>query len=86
MEDPDTIALRRAVRAHLAERPAVSQSSETLHRHLRREHACTLADVEKALAVLCALGQLKSSHDPLGGSTLYYRATADGILSHERSE
>jgi len=86
MEDSDIPDFRRAVRAHLAERPAVSQSAETVHRHLRREFDCSIAETEKALAVLEAMQQARVSYDPLGGSTKYYQATADGILRHERGD
>lgn len=86
MEDSDIPFFRRAVRAHLAERPSVSQSAETVHRHVSREFECSIPDVENALSFLAALNHLKSAHDPLGGKTLFYKATAEGILAHERGE
>lgn len=86
MEDSDIPEFRRAVRAHLAERPSVAQPAETIHRHLRRQFDCSLADTAKACAVLEALNHLKSRHDELGGNTKYYQATAAGILAHERGE
>ena len=85
--DADQIPdFRRAVRGHLADRPAVSQSAETIARHLQREFRSTLAETEKALSVLEAMGHLSSEFDPLGGSRKFYRATAAGILAHERCE
>jgi hypothetical protein len=86
MEDSDIPDFRRAVRGHLAERPAVAQSAETIHRHLRREHGCTLPEIENALTVLIAFKHLKTSQDAMGGRTLFYQATAEGILAHERGE
>lgn len=86
MEDSDKPSLRRAVRAHLAERPSVSQSAATVHRHVGAEYGASVAEVESACGVLVSMGQLSSHHDPLGGSVKYYKATADGILAHERGE
>jgi hypothetical protein len=79
----DVAELRRAVRGHLAERPAVSQSAETIYRALRREYGCELGHVTNACAVLVSLDHLSVETDPLGGSTRYYKATAKGILAHE---
>lgn len=86
MDDTDIPDFRRSVRAHLAERPSVSQSAETIHRHVAREYAATVRQTESALAVLEAMRHVKSAHDPLGGPVKYYQATADGILAHERGE
>ena len=86
MDDSDIPELRRSIRAHLAERPRIAQSAATTHRHVAREFKATLSDTEDAIAVLVALKQLSKDHDPLGGSTLYYQATADGILAHERGQ
>ncbi len=86
MEDSDIPAFRRAVRAHLAERPAVSQPATTIHRHLEREFGCTVAQTESACVVLVAMGFLKTKPDSMGGSTQFYQVTAEGILAHERGE
>lgn len=86
MDATDIPAFRRAVRAHLAERSAVSQSAATIHRHLAREFVCTVEDTATACAVLEALGFVASFFDPLGGATRFYKATAAGIIAHERGE
>jgi len=83
MSTPDTIDFRRAVRAHLAERPSVSQAPATIHRFMGRDVPGTVKDVEQACAVLAALGQFHVENDPIGGSVRYYRITAQGILDHE---
>ena len=77
--------LRRACRAHLAVRPGVAQSAGTIHSAVRRETPCTLGQASDALKFLVALGHLAETRDPLG-ATLYYQATAAGILAHERGE
>ena len=82
--DPHKITeLRRAVRAHLADRPSVSQSPPTIHRFMQRETPAKLEDVETACTVLTAFGQVAESSDPMGGALKYYRITAQGILDHE---
>lgn len=75
--------LRQAVRAYLAERPAAAQSAATIARGLRGEHACSEQDVQDALLFLADLGHVASVRNPLG-STVYWRATAAGILAYER--
>jgi hypothetical protein len=86
MDATDIPTYRRAVRAHLAERPAIWQPAATLHRHLVREYGSTLGETEQACAVLVSLGHLSIHHDALGGATRYYAATAAGILAHERGD
>lgn len=86
MEDSDIPDFRRAVRAHLAERPHVSQTAETIHRHVRRQYDSSLDDTKKAIAVLLAFRHLKALDDPMGGCTKYFQSTAEGILAHERGE
>ncbi len=83
MEDSDLADFRRAVRGHLADRPAVSQTTATIHRGIAREHGGAVADVEKACAVLVALGHFERLADPLGGPAQYFRITGPGILAHE---
>lgn len=83
MRPEDIADFRRAIRGHLADRPAVSQSAETIWRAVRREHGGTLAEVETACTVLVTFGQLHQENDPLGGSARYFRITAQGILDHE---
>ncbi len=85
--DADLIPdFRRAVRGHLAERPAIAQGAAIITRHLKREFGCTEEETEKALIFCEALGHLKGEHDPMGGRTKAYKATAAGILAHERGE
>jgi hypothetical protein len=79
----DVAELRRAVRGHLAERPAISQSAETIYRALRREYGASLRQIADACAFLVALDHLSKDTDPLGGAEKYYQATAKGILAHE---
>lgn len=86
MEDTEIADFRRAVRGHLADRPAVSQSAETIHRAVKREHGGTLEDVRKACAVLVALDQFEEATDPLGGPVKYFRITGKGILAHEAGQ
>ena len=84
--EQDKADFRRAVRAHLAERPSVSQAPATIHRHAGREFAATLQDTIDACVFLELSGHLTSHHDPMGGKTLYYQATAAGVLAHERGQ
>jgi hypothetical protein len=77
---------RRAIRGHLADRAVVSQCAETIARHFQREYRPTTDETEHALTFLTALGHLAAEPDPLGGARKYYRATAAGILAHERGE
>lgn len=76
--------IRRVVRAYLAERPAVSQTAETIQFALKREHAFTIEQVCGALLFLTGLGHLEAEDDSLGGSQKRYQATAKGIIEHER--
>jgi len=85
--DADLIPdLRRAVRAHLADRPAVAQTARMIFRHVSRDFDCSVDDVEKAALFVAALGQFKQLDDPMGGSVKSYQVTAAGILAHERGE
>jgi hypothetical protein len=87
MEDTqqDREDLRRAVRAHLAQRPGIAQCAATLQSRVRRECPCNVAQVTAAAKFLVALGHLAETPDSLG-ATPYYQATAAGILAHERGE
>jgi hypothetical protein len=84
--DTNPAPLRRAIRAHLATRPAIAQSPATLHRYLGKEHDATIQAISDAADFLADLGHLRKEPDPLGGPVLYYQATAAGILAHERGE
>lgn len=75
--------LRYAVRAYLAERPAAAFQSSTIARALHQEHGCTEADVQAALLFLHDLGHVKTVERELG-TTVYWQATAKGILAYER--
>lgn len=73
---------RREVRAYLAERPALAFSCETIRRALRN---FTEAEVTDALSLLTSLDQATEGFYGLG-STKYFKATAKGVLAHERDE
>jgi hypothetical protein len=79
-------SFRRAVRGHLADRPAVAQPALTVNRHLKREFCSTVEEAEAALFFLESLGHLRSCHDPLGGNVRSYQVTAVGMIAHERGE
>ncbi len=75
---------RRAVRAHLYARPAISQTASTICRLLRLEHDFDEAEVSAACEFLVGLSHVSSSKDPLG-ATVYYKITTEGILAEERA-
>lgn len=79
----DIAEFRRAVRAHLAERPAVAQPAATIHRALKREWGCELEEVAQACVFLLSLGHFKEVRDPLGGRVVDYQITAAGTIAHE---
>ncbi len=79
--------LRYAVRAVLVNAKTVALTNAMILSRLERyrmiDFVAATADVEDALAVIVGLGQASSVHAPLG-ATLYYQATAAGVLAHER--
>ena len=75
---------RHACLAFLAERPAVSFSAEAVRRGINREGGdFNLQETREALELLTGLGLVTAVPDQLG-ATLYYQATANGVLQHER--
>ena len=79
----DIAQFRRAVRAHLADRPAVAQSPATIHRAVGPEHGASVGQVAEACIFLTSLGDFRELTDPLGGSTRRYQITATGTIAHE---
>lgn len=76
---------RREVRAYLANRPGLALAPDAVTRGLRHSGAFDLATVNAALSFLVDLRQVDEIADSLGSSK-YYRATAEGILAHERGQ
>ena len=78
--------LRHAVLESLAARSGVALPVRGIRRRLATEVDFPVeeADVNGALLFLQDKGLVTSDLDPLG-STLWWRATADGILAVERS-
>lgn len=81
--------LRYAVREQLVAASTVALTAEMLHRRVVRARAVdfefTVRDTEEALVFLVGLGQTSNAPVPLG-ATLYYQATAAGVLAHERGQ
>lgn len=78
---------RRDVLGFLAERQAVAHHAATIRNRLNAGHAhdYTIEEIAAALAFLAAMepARAKSMPEPMG-STLYWQATAAGVLAHER--
>lgn len=95
MTDKDKLAqLRRedcryGVRAYLAQRPTIAQTSDTICRRIVRsgEGDFEPSEIDAALNFLEGLQppQVQAKHSPIG-ATLYYQITAAGVLAHERGE
>jgi len=77
--------LRRLVRGWLADRAALGFNATAIHRGVSREMACTVPEVEDAIALLSDLKQLKQVPNRLG-ATKYWQIAAEGTLAHERGE
>ena len=78
--------IRRAVRAHLVERPGLSQGPSTIRLSLRHTILnVTIDEVNAAITFLVSLRHLEVVKEPLG-ATEYFRATAEGTLAHERGQ
>jgi DNA-binding PadR family transcriptional regulator len=83
-------ALRHAVLAFLAERPAVAHGADVITQRLnaqpgRLDFRPSEPDVVDALSVLVSMSLLREQHDPLGAQK-YFQATHAGVLAHERGE
>ncbi|MGC3991619.1 MAG: hypothetical protein QM796_18410 [Chthoniobacteraceae bacterium] len=68
----------------LAERSPLAFSAATIRRRLNVEFDFTSQEVEAALAFLVSFEHVSARPDDLG-STLYFQATASGVLAHERN-
>ena len=76
--------VRNSVIEHLAARRGILQTADTILRKLKVENPdFDVADIQAALLFLKDKGFVANEVDELG-STLYYRATADGITFIER--
>lgn len=75
---------RHGALAFLAERPAVSHSVAAIRRGVNREGGdFSEPEIREAAELLAGLELAEVTPDPLG-STRYYKATAAGVLAHER--
>jgi len=78
---------RRSTLGFLAVRQATAHHPKTIRRALNagHEHDFTDDEVTAALTYLLSAGFVTAIPDGLG-ATLYYRATAAGVLAHERGQ
>jgi hypothetical protein len=81
--------LRYAVREQLVNAKTVALTADMLARRVERtrllDFTFNVSDVEDALALIVGLGQATQVPASLG-STVYYQATAAGVLAHERGQ
>jgi ATP-dependent DNA ligase len=75
---------RREVLRFLVNRNAVASRADTIRNALAREFNFTMAEINAALAFHDSAGHVVVEPDP-HGATKFYRATADGVLFHERN-
>lgn len=89
LTQPQREELRYALREQLVAASTVALDAEMLKRRIERTRSVdfkfTIDDVEGAAAFLAGLGHAKSEPAPLG-ATLFYQATAAGVLAHERNQ
>jgi hypothetical protein len=89
LTQPQREELRYAVREQLVNAATVALTAGMLARRIERtrllDFPVTEADVIPAVSMLVDLGQAKAMPAPLG-ATLYYQATAIGVLAHERGQ
>lgn len=89
LTQPQREELRYAVREQLVAASTVALNAEMLHRRVLRARVIDFdfiqRDVQEALAFLTSLGQAKDQPAALG-ATLYYQATAAGVLAQERGQ
>lgn len=77
---------RHSCLAFLANRPAVSFSAEAVRRGINREGGdFTLQETREALELLTGLSFATAVPDKLG-ATLYYQASAAGVIQFERGQ
>lgn len=77
--------IRLAVRAYLADRPAIAPRLAAIARGIFPDTGTSEAEVEAALQFLIGLGQVEAVTAALGASK-GYRITSAGTLAHERGE
>jgi hypothetical protein len=89
LTQPQKEELRFALREQLVAAQAVALDAAMLARRLARARALDFTpppeEVAAALSLLVGLGQATATPAPLG-ATLFYQATAAGILAHERGQ
>lgn len=89
LSQPQREELRFAVREILVNASTVALAADMILRRIERARVCDFAadttDVMAALSFLVGLGHVKAEPAALG-ATLYYQATAAGVLAHERGQ
>lgn len=89
MNPPDRESLRHAVREVLATRPGAALPVSGIRRRIAQDHLVDFDfddhEIRSALTLLEGLEQVIVARDSLG-ATEYFRASAIGILKHERNE
>jgi len=75
---------RRAVRAHLAERPGCAKKVESIVLGLKHEGGFDEGHVLAALVFLKSKQHVKEIEDDDSGAVTYYEITAEGTLAYER--
>ena len=85
MNAEETEELRRLVRRHLAERPAIALNVTQIHHGISRQISCTVPEVEAACILFKGLGQMEEIYNTFG-SLKYFKITAPGTLAYERGE
>ena len=74
---------RLEVLGYLAQRQSIAQTSAVIHRIIKLQYPCEEQDVRDACTFLTSKGYLTPHVEGLG-SSLYYQATAEGVLAWER--
>ncbi len=89
LSQPQREELRFAVREILVNASTVALAADMILRRIERgklvDFTADTAAIEGALAFLVSHGQVKAEPAALG-ATLYYQATAAGVLAHERGQ
>lgn len=89
LSQPQREELRFAVREQLVNASTVALTAAMLTRRIERakllDFAVTDLEVAAAAAFLVSLGHAREIPAALG-ATLYYQATAAGVLAHERGQ
>jgi hypothetical protein len=89
LTQPQREELRYALREQIVAAATVALNAEMLQRRIERARSLNFTpsvdDVRTAAAFLVSLGHVKEIPAPLG-ATLFYQATAAGVLAHERGQ